>query len=92
MRRNTVQNFEVQTRFGDNWENVWTNTDENAVETPMLFNTAEEAEEEIEDFLEQMDLMEVDYDRDDYRIIQLVQVMNTTDNGKAETTWESSHD
>ena len=87
-----MQNFEVQTRFGDNWENVWTNTDENAVETPMLFNTAEEAEEEIEDFLEQMDLMEVDYDRDDYRIIQLVQVMNTTDNGKAETTWESSHD
>jgi hypothetical protein len=78
-----MSKYEVQTYFvGDNWENVWTYTDENAVETPMLFNTAYEAEEEIEDFLEQMDVMEMDYDRDDYRIIQLVQVMNTTDNGK----------
>ena len=79
-----MSKYEVQTRFGDNWENVWTNTDENAVETPMLFNTAEEAEEEIEDFLEQMDLMEVDYDRDDYRIIQLVQVKTITGDNMGE--------
>ena len=80
-----MSKYEVQTYFGDdNWENVWTNTDENAVETPMLllFNTAEEAQEEIEDHLAEMGVMEMDYDRDDYRIIQLVQVMNTTDNGR----------
>lgn len=67
-----MSSFEVQTYFGDdNWENVWTNTDENAVETPMLFNTAEEAQEEIEDHLAEMDIRGMDYDRDDYRIIQL---------------------
>jgi hypothetical protein len=78
-----MSSFEVQTYFGDdNWENVWCNTDENAVETPMLFNTAHEAQEEIEDFLEQMDVMEMDYDRDDYRIIQLVQLKTITDNGR----------
>lgn len=75
--------FEVQTYFGDdNWENVWTNTDENAVETPMLFNTADEAQEEIEDHLAEMDIRGMDYDRDDYRIIQLVQLKTITDNGR----------
>lgn len=78
-----MSKYEVQTYFGDdNWENVWTYTDENAVETPMLFNTAWEAEEEIEDHLAEMDVRGMDYDRDDYRVIQLIQVMNTTDNGK----------
>ena len=75
MRRNIMLSFEVQTYFGDdNWENVWTNTDENAVETPMLFNTAEEAEEEIEDHLAEMDIRSMDYDRDDYRIMPVAKL------------------
>lgn len=67
--------FEVQTYFGDdNWENVWTNTDENAVETLMLFNTADEAQEEIDDLIEEMELQGMDYDIEDYRIMPVAKL------------------
>jgi hypothetical protein len=70
--------FEVQTRFGiGNWENVWHDGEELT-----YFNSPEEAQEELEDMFEEMELQGMDYDRDDYRIMQVVQVMNTTDNGK----------
>lgn len=67
-----MSNFEVQTRFGDSWENVWCDTDEDAVETPMTFTSRWEAEEEIEDFMEECEVMESDYDRNDYRIVEVL--------------------
>ena len=51
-----MSKYEVQTRFGDNWENVWCDTDENHVETPLRFATIWEAEEEIADFMNGVDI------------------------------------
>ena len=67
-----MSKYEVQTRFGDSWENVWCDTDENAVETPLRFATIWEAEEEIDDFMEECEVMESDFDPNDYRIIEVL--------------------
>ena len=67
-----MSKYEVQTRFGDSWENVWCDTDENAVETPLRFATIWEAEEEIADFMEECEVMESDFDRNDYRIVEVL--------------------
>lgn len=41
--------FEVQTGFTYGWDNSWTDTDENGVETPTTFETRAEALAEIDD-------------------------------------------
>ena len=67
-----MSKYEVQTRFGDNWENVWCDTDENPVETPLRFATIWEAEEEIAGFMEECEVMESDYAPNDYRIVEVL--------------------
>ena len=62
--------FEVQTRFGDNWENVW----HDDTTTLTYFDTVEEALQEIDDLIEEMELQGMDYDRDDYRIMPVAKL------------------
>ena len=62
--------YEVQTRFGDNWENVW----HDDTTTLTYFDTVEEAQEEINDLIEEMELVGMDYDRDDYRIMSVAKL------------------
>ena len=50
----------VETRFGNTWENCWTEDDK-----PMTFLTHEAAQSEIDDLLSEMP----DYSRANYRII-----------------------
>jgi len=70
--------YEVQTNFGrGNWENVWHDGEELA-----YFASPEEAQAEIDDMIEEMELQGMDYDRDDYMIVQVVDVKTITDNGK----------
>lgn len=60
--------YEVETNFGnDNWENVWHEGEELVV-----FDTAEEARAEIDDMIEEMELVGMDYDRNDYRIVEII--------------------
>jgi hypothetical protein len=59
--------YEVQTRFGrGNWENVWHDGEHLA-----YFASPEEAQAEIDDMIEEMELQGMDYDRDDYIIVQV---------------------
>ena len=60
--------YEVQTRFGnDNWENVWHDGEELA-----YFDSVEEAQAEIDAMVEEMELVGMDYDRNDYRIVEII--------------------
>jgi hypothetical protein len=62
--------YEVQTSFGrGNWENVWHDGEELT-----YFNSPEEAQEELEDMFEEMELVGMDYDRDDYRIMPVAEL------------------
>jgi hypothetical protein len=62
--------YEVQTNFGnDNWENVWHDGEELT-----YFDTVEEAQEEIDDMIEEMEEQGMDYDRDDYRIMPVAEL------------------
>ena len=62
--------FEVQTRFGDNWENVW----HDDTTTLTYFNSPEEAQAEIDDLIEEMELVGMDYDIEDYRIMPVAKL------------------
>ena len=63
--------YEVQTNFGnDNWENVW----HDDTTTLTYFNSPEEAQEEINDLIEEMELQGMDYDRDDYMIMPVAEL------------------
>ena len=55
--------FVVLTNINGNWENVWADDGE-----PTIFNSYEEAEEELEEFL--ADTHEMGYTADDYRIAE----------------------
>jgi hypothetical protein len=60
--------YEVQTRFVNDWENVWTDDGE-----PHIFPTYTEAAEELADFLEALRRATnngnlSDFNPDDYRI------------------------
>lgn len=55
--------FEVQTRFINTWENVWTEGNE-----PMVFYNKKDAQSEIDDLLALMP----DYSIDDYRIVEII--------------------
>lgn len=60
--------FEVQTNFGnDNWENVWHEGEDLA-----YFASPEDAQAEIDDMIEEMELVGMDYDRNDYRIVEII--------------------
>ena len=62
--------YEVQTRFGnDNWENVWHDGEELT-----YFDTVEEALQEIDDLIEEMELQGMDYDIEDYRIMPVAKL------------------
>ena len=52
----------VETRFGNTWENCWTEDDK-----PMTFLTHKAAQSEIDDLLSEMP----DYDSEDYRITEV---------------------
>jgi hypothetical protein len=54
--------FEVQTRFINIWENVFTENDK-----PLLFSSIKEAQLEIDDLV-----MHHDYSIDDYRIVEII--------------------
>ncbi|CAB4136105.1 hypothetical protein UFOVP566_70 [uncultured Caudovirales phage] len=54
--------FEVQTRFINTWENVWTEDDK-----PLFFSSIEEAQLEIDDLV-----MHHDYSINDYRIVEII--------------------
>jgi hypothetical protein len=58
--------FEVQTRMVNVWENVW--SDDNG---PLTFTTKKEAQAEINELMREMP----DYSPDDYRIVQLEDVL-----------------
>lgn len=65
--------YEVQTRFWLNdWENCWTED-----EKPWYFNTAEEAQAAIDEFIEDVKQavadgdMEEEYDPEDYRVMEV---------------------
>ena len=63
--------YEVQTRFGrGNWENVW----HDDTTTLTYFNSPEEAQEEIDDLIEEMELQGMDYDIEDYRIMPVAKL------------------
>ena len=55
--------FEVQTRFINTWENVWTDGG-----YPMVFYNKKDAQLEIDDLLALMP----DYSIDDYRIVEII--------------------
>ena len=62
--------YEVQTRFfRTEWENVWHDNGE-----LVHFATAEEAQEELDDLIEQMEIIGMDYDRDDYMIVPVAEL------------------
>lgn len=62
--------YEVQTRFGrGNWENVWHDGEETS-----YFDSPEEAQEEIDDLIEEMELQGMDYDIEDYRIMPVAEL------------------
>jgi hypothetical protein len=63
-----MSKFEVQTNFGNNWENVW----HEGFDELVVFDTAEEAQAEIDDMIEEMELVGMDYDRNDYRIVEII--------------------
>lgn len=58
--------YEVQTRMSNTWENCWTEGGE-----PMTFTNKREAQAEIDDLLALMP----DYSLEDYRIVQLEDVL-----------------
>jgi hypothetical protein len=63
--------YEVQTNFGnDNWENVW----HDDTTTLTYFDTVEEALQEIDDLIEEMELQGMDYDIEDYRIMPVAEL------------------
>jgi hypothetical protein len=57
-----MMRYEVQTRFGNDWENCWTDDDQ-----PLTFATRTQAQAEINDLLAEMP----DYRADDYRIVEV---------------------
>lgn len=57
--------FVVQTKTLGGWENCWTETLPDGTERPVRFETKEEAQREIDDLIEEME-----YDPDDYRIVE----------------------
>lgn len=62
--------YEVQTSFGrGNWENVWHDGEELT-----YFDTVEEAQEEIDDLIEEMELQGMAYDIEDYRIMPVAEL------------------
>jgi len=70
--------YEVQTNFGrGNWENVWHDGEDLA-----YFASPEDAQAEIDDMIEEMELQGMDYNRDDYIIVQVVDVKTIDDDGK----------
>ena len=62
--------YEVQTHCGNDWENVW----HDDITTLTYFDTVEEALQEIDDMIEEMELQGMDYDRDDYRIMPVAKL------------------
>jgi hypothetical protein len=65
--------FEVQTEFLYGWENVWTDEYGN----PTIYNTREEAQKELEEFIActvvdfQNGDLEEPYDMEQYRIVEV---------------------
>jgi hypothetical protein len=53
----------VETRFGNTWENVWTDDD-----IPCVFDSEHEARAEINGLLKEMP----DYSERDFRIVEMV--------------------
>ena len=63
-----MSKYEVQTNFrNDNWENVWHDGKDLA-----YFASPEDAQAEIDDMIEEMELVGMDYDRNDYRIVEII--------------------
>ena len=62
--------YEVQTNFGSgNWENVWHEGEELT-----YFASPEDSQAEIDDMIEEMELVGMDYDRNDYRIVPVAEL------------------
>ena len=59
-----MTHFEVQTRIGNDWENVWTDDDQ-----PTTFPTHAHALIGIAHLLDEMP----DYDPNDYRVVEVAQ-------------------
>ncbi|MDI1360647.1 hypothetical protein [Methylotenera sp.] len=69
--------WQVEMYIGNEWENVWTDTDRvTGKETPSQFETAEEAQAAIDEFFHDIKYdSEVDlddYDREDYRVVEVI--------------------
>ena len=66
--------YEVQTEFLYGWENVWTDEHGN----PTVYNTKEEAQAELDDFIadteldHRLGLLEEPYDVEQYRIVEVL--------------------
>lgn len=62
--------YVVQTHCGNAWENVW----HDDITTLTYFDTVEEAQEEIDDMIEEMELQGMTYDIEDYRIMPVAKL------------------
>ena len=61
--------FVVETLMGNDWENCWTTEPD---DEPEVFATKEEAQEALEEFLEDVAEAGLEgYDRDEYRITEI---------------------
>lgn len=62
--------YEVQTQFTYGWENVWTDTSAEGVESPTRFADEQEAEDAILEFFADLGRagMAQSYDLEDYRV------------------------
>ena len=72
--KESVTKWEVQTStFCDGWINVWTWSDEDNDAVRQLFDTPEEAQAAIDEFIQDTkDSPDVeDYDPEDYRVVEV---------------------
>jgi hypothetical protein len=60
----------VQTKIGSQWENTWSEEEVDGKRLPWKFNSAAEAEEEIDEFFDDLRRagMVRFYNREDYRV------------------------
>lgn len=70
------QQYEVQTRIGEEWENVW--AEEKRIDGKLFyelvkFDTMAQAQKELDDHLAEMEREGMDHDPDDYRIVPCAQ-------------------
>ena len=65
--------FEVQTEtLCDGWENCWTETNENEEGKPWVFETYQDAEDELFDFITEINKQGMGYLLNEYRIREVL--------------------